>query len=94
MKSHGLYEDLRNSGGLKLPSGRTLSNYKKFCAPESGWNTENLCKMKTVFEKMNPQKYAKLGGLVSDEGKIKEGLVFDSKNLELIGFTDLQEDVP
>ena len=50
--------------------------------------------MKTVFEKMNPSKYAKLGGLVFDEVIIKEGLVFDSKNFEIIDFTDLQEDVP
>ena len=26
LKSHKLYDDLRNSGGLKLPSGRTLSD--------------------------------------------------------------------
>jgi hypothetical protein len=39
---------------------------------------------------MKPQKHAKLGGLIFDEVKIKEGLVFVCKNGELIGFTDLQ----
>jgi hypothetical protein len=39
---------------------------------------------------MKPQKHAKLGGLIFDEVKIKEGLVFVCKNWELIGFTDLQ----
>jgi hypothetical protein len=48
--------------------------------------------MKTQFKKMKPPKHAKLGGLIFDEVKIKEGLVFDCKNWELIGFTDLQGD--
>jgi hypothetical protein len=92
IKSHGLYEDLRNSGGLKLPSGRLLSDYKNFDSPDSGWKTSHLQNMKTQFKKMKPPKHAKLGGLIFDEVKIKEGLVFDCKNWELIGFTDLQGD--
>ena len=91
-KSHGLHKDLRNSGGLKLPSGRLLSDYKNFWAPKSGWNMANLEKMKTQFKQMKPPKRAKLGGLVFKEVKIKEDLVFDSKNWELIGFTDLLGD--
>jgi hypothetical protein len=31
-----------NSGGLKLPSGRTLSDYNNFCAPQSGCKKDNL----------------------------------------------------
>ena len=40
---------------------------------------------------MKPPKHAKLGIMVFDEVKIKEGLVFDCKNWELTGFTDLQD---
>ena len=91
LKSHGLYEDLRNSGGLKLPSGRTLSAYNNFSSPNSGWNTENLRVMKESFDRMKPPKHPKLGGLFYDEVKINEGLVFDHRSWELIGFTDLQD---
>ena len=68
IKSHSLYEDKRNSGGLKLPSGRTLSDYKNFSHTDSGWHIKT---MQLVFD---------------------EGLVFDPKNWELVGFTDINED--
>ena len=41
---------------------------------------------------MKAPKHGKLGGLFFDEVKIKEGLVFDSSTLELIGFTDINEE--
>ena len=92
IKSHSLYEDLRNSGGLKLPSWRTLSDYKNFNSTDLGWHIENLQNMKRQFDQMKPPLHAKLGVLVFDEVKINEGLVFDPKNWGLLGFTDLCED--
>ena len=84
IKSHSLYEDIRNSGGLKLPSGRTLSDYKNFNHADSGWHMETIQTMRKQFDKMKPPKHAKLGQLVFDEVKINEGLVFDPKNWELV----------
>lgn len=92
IKSHTLYEDIRNSGGLKLPSGRTLSDYKNFNHSDSGWHIETIQMMRKQFDSMKPPRHAKLGQLVFDEVKINEGLVFDQKNWELVGFTDINED--
>lgn len=49
-KSHSLYDDIRESGFIKLPSGRTLNDYKNFSSPKSGWNTENIKAMKTKLK--------------------------------------------
>ena len=48
--------------------------------------------MREEFDKMKPRKHASMGGLIFDEVKINERLVFDPKNWELIGFTDLMDD--
>ena len=84
-KSHSLYEGIRSSGALQLPSGRTLSDYKNFNPTQSGWQSETIKNTKDKFEKMKPPKHGKLGGLFFDEVKIKEGLVFDTSSWELIG---------
>lgn len=83
---------MRSSGALKLPSGRTLSDYKNFNSPKSGWQSETIEHMKNKYDKMSPPKHSKLGGLFFDEVKIKEGLVFDSSSWELIGFTDVLDE--
>ena len=38
------YEQLRNSGFLKLPSGRLLRNYRHFDKQNSGWNIKKYRK--------------------------------------------------
>jgi len=88
-KSHAIYEDIRESGFIKLPSGRTLRDYKNFCSPQSGWNTSTVAAMKDKIKKLQLGKSAKIGALIFDEVKIKEGLVFDPSTWELIGFTNL-----
>ena len=76
-KSHALYDDIRDSGFLKLPSGRALSDYKNFCSSSSGWKTDRIMLMKEKLEKLTPTKSAKLAALVFDEVKIQERLVFN-----------------
>jgi hypothetical protein len=92
-KSHSAYEDLRETGFLKLPSGRLLSDYKNFSSSRSGWQMSTLQAMKKNFEKANIGKHGLLGGLFFDEVKIKEGLVFDPSTFELIGFADIENNI-
>ena len=91
-KCHAAYEDLRDSGFLKLPSGRLLSDYKNFSSPSSGWHTSTLWEMKEKFDKTKIGKRGQLGALLFDEVKIKEGLVFDPSTFKLVGFVDLDDD--
>jgi hypothetical protein len=89
-RSHSLYADIRDSGFLKLPSGRTLSDYKNFSTSKSGWQTSVLDAMRNNFKEQGFSNVGKLGGLFFDEVKIKEGLLFDPSSWELVGFVDLE----
>ena len=91
-KSHSVYSELRESGFLKLPSGRTLSDYKNFCSSKSGWQISVLDAMQNNFVEQKIAEVGKYGGLFYDEVKIKEGLLFDPSSWELIGFSDLEDD--
>ena len=91
-KSHSTYSELRDSGFLRLPSGRTLSDYKNSCSSKSGWQTSVFQRMKSSCEQQNIPNVGKLGALIFDEVKIKEGLLFDPSSWELIGFVDLECD--
>ena len=88
-KSHSMYSELRNAGFLRLPSGRTLSDYKNFCSAKSGWQLSVLNGMRSSYNEQKLPEVGKLGALIFDEVKIKEGLLFDPSTWELIGFTDL-----
>lgn len=91
-KSHSSYKALQGSGVLKLPTGRTLSDYKNFNKPGGGWNAQVVSEMRKRLCERNLDKRARLGGLFFDEVKVKEGLVFDQSTWELVGFTDLGSD--
>ena len=91
-KSKSTYNDIRLSIGLKLPSGRTLSDYKNFNSTKSGWRSGTIRSMRNKLDEQKAPKHANLGGLFFDETKIKEELVFDSSSWELIGFVDIGDD--
>ena len=48
--------------------------------------------MSNHFKTLKLKKKDRLGALLFDEVKIKEGLVFDPSTWELVGFTDLGDD--
>lgn len=86
-KSASCYEEIRNSGILKLPSSRTLRDYKNFIKPGVGFQ-EGIIEDLTNFTRnySNCHRYVTL---MFDEMKIKSNLVFDKHGDELIGFVDL-----
>ncbi|KAJ7384800.1 hypothetical protein OS493_019476 [Desmophyllum pertusum] len=66
------YEDIRESGFLKLPSGRLLSDYKNVSSPQSGWQTSTLRAMRDKFDKVKIGKRGQLGGYFLTRSKLKE----------------------
>lgn len=86
-KSASSYEEIRNSGILKLPSCRTLRDYKNFIKPGVGFQKSIIDDLKKITSSYSKQQ--KYITLMFDEMKIKSNLVFDKNNDELIGFVDL-----
>ena len=75
-KSKSAYEELRNSNILKLPSTRTLTDYKNLIKPKGGFRSEILDNLKSITsEYFDVEKYVVL---LFDEMKIRSNLVFPS----------------
>ena len=86
-KSKSAYEELRNSNILRLPSTRTLVDYKNLIKPGTGFRKEiidNLCEITKDYS--NVERYIVL---LFNEIKIRSNLVFNKHTEELIGFLDL-----
>ena len=86
--SSSSYDLLRNSGCIVLPSGRTLRDYTQYIDNKLGFQNdvdEQLCEMIGFDSLQTNEKYV---CIVADEMKIK-GLVFNKKDGDLIGFTNL-----
>ena len=80
-KSKSAYEELRNSNILKLPSTRTLTDYKNLIKPKGGFRSEILDNLKSITsEYFDVEKYVVL---LFDEMKIRSNLVFNKHTEEL-----------
>ena len=87
IRSPSVYEELRNTGILRLSSRRTLRSYKNFIRPKTGFCDKVLNELtKKTKDHSGAQRYV---CVVFDEMKIKSNLVFDKHSGELIGFIDL-----
>ena len=86
-KSPSLYEELRNSGILVLPSQRTLRDYRNHIRPQRGFQEGIIEELKSITNSyFDVQGYVVL---LFDEMKVLSNLVFDKVTGELIGFVDL-----
>ena len=80
-KSSSSYEEIRNSGILRLPSARTLRDYRNHIKPGVGFQSEIIKDLKKRTNSYSGHQRYNI--------KIKSNLVFDKNNDELIGFVDL-----
>ena len=85
--SGSAYDTLRHI--LVLPTDRTLRDYTHFIKSETGIQakvTEQLIS-ETNFDDL--EEWQKFVGIIFDEMKIKEGLVYDKHECKIKGFIDL-----
>lgn len=83
------YHALRSSGFLKLPSERTLRDYTHYFQNKPGFQDEVNQQLLEEVEKMKLLDERKYVGLLVDEMKVKEGLVYNKTTGEIVGFTSL-----
>ena len=80
---------LRSSGFLTLPSDRTLRDYSHYYARVTGFHNDIDNQLLAEIEQGKVPDCKRYIALSFDEIKIKEGLVYNKYNDEIIGFTDL-----
>ena len=91
LMSNRAYGAFRSSGLLKLPSERTLRDYSNWMKAKPGFQPEVDKQLLEESELINKVDYQKYVCVVFDEVKIKEGLVYDKEECNLIGFVDLDD---
>ena len=88
-KSSGCYSTLRNSGVIKLPSQRTLRDYKHSSPSRSGFSVDTDLQLLDLLKDQKPAHLAKYVTVILDEMYVKEGLVFEKSSGAIIGYSDL-----
>ena len=87
--SSAAYHSLCTSGFLKLPSERTLRDYTHFIKSKAGFNSELDQLLADESQVSTLPEWKRHVVLVLDEMKVKENLVFDKHETEVVGFVDM-----
>ena len=87
--SSSSYHSLRTSGFIKLPSERTLSDYTHHVKSRVGFYAELDKQLAEEAQLSKLPEWKKHIVISIDEMKLKEGLVYNKHELEVIGFVDL-----
>ena len=94
-KSTKAYEAMRDSGFINLPNSPTLFDYSHFTRSKCGLSVDVIkhlqaeARAKGLFNDDLPRK--RYVGLLQDEIKVKEDLVYDRHTGELVGYIDLDK---
>lgn len=88
-RSSGAYEALRDSGCLSLPSQRTLRDYTHYVKASCGFSAQVDIMLREASKVDTCPEREKCTILLLDEMYIREDLVYDKYNGELVGFTNL-----
>lgn len=83
--SSSAYHAMRSAGFIKLPTERTLRDYTHYFESKTGFQEEVNEQESKVSELPEEKKYC---GLVLDEMKVKENLVYDKHTGSVVGFTN------
>ena len=86
LKSSGAYEQLENSGFLKLPHKNTLSKYANYTEPK--WINFDVVKH-LVTETKEYSNLQRIVGFLFDEIKIKSELVYSKQTGSFVVFCDM-----
>ena len=85
-QSPSAYRSLRELCVLKLPAESTLRDYTSVLHPQSGFQIEVFADLKKETESLSDNQQWVC--LLFDELSIKDGLVYDRRGGELVGFID------
>lgn len=88
-QSSKVYETLRDSGVLCLPSQRTVRDYSHCIKAEPGFSVEVDRQIYQAASMASCPPWHKVVSLLLDEMHIKESLVFNKHDGRMVGFIDL-----
>ena len=86
-KSTTAYDALRRV--IRLPSGRTLRDYTHLYNPKLGFQKEVDKQVSDEFQVDELAEWQTHVGLVIDEIKIREDIVYDKNSFEILGYVNL-----
>ena len=89
--SSSAYHATRTAGFVKLPSERTLRDYTHYFKHQAGYQVEVLKQLQKESKVKELPNIKKFCGLIIDEMKIREGLVYDKYTGEVSGFCNIGE---
>ena len=87
--SGAAYHAVRASNFIKLPSERTLRDYTNHFENKAGFQDEIDQQLCDEVERLKLSENKKYFGLLIDEMKLKEALVYNKHTGKIIGFTKL-----
>ncbi len=87
--SSSTYHATRTAGFIKLPSERTLRDYTHYFKQKAGYQVEVLKQLQEESKVDELPGNKQFCGIIIDEMKIREGLVYDKTTGEVCGYCEI-----